>query len=63
MMNYEDNQIIVYPGSSLLDSKLKENNEKYRRSGLIEIGLVRNPNSSEFLKINLGDLIEIIKDN
>ena len=62
MMNYENNQIIVYPGSSLLEQKLKEKNEEYRKSGLIEIGLVRNPNSSEFLKLNLGDLIEIMKD-
>ena len=62
MMNYENNQIIVYPGSSLLEQKLKEKNEENRKSGLIEIGLVRNPNSSEFIKLNLGDLIEIMKD-
>jgi hypothetical protein len=58
-MDYEDNQIIAYPGSALLDSKLKENNEKYRKSGLIEIGMVRNSDSSKSLNISLGDLIEI----
>ncbi|MDP2628583.1 MAG: SAM-dependent chlorinase/fluorinase [Nanoarchaeota archaeon] len=64
MMDYEDNQIIAYPGSALLDSKLKENNEKYRKSGLIEIGMVRNSESSKYLNISLGDLIEITtKDN
>ncbi len=60
MMDYKNNQIIVYPGSSLLDQELKGNNEKYRKSGLIEIGLVRNPNSCKFLKTNLGDIIKII---
>lgn len=63
MMNYEDNSLIVYPGSSLLELKLKGDNEKYRKSGLIEIGLVRNPESSKTLKIQLGDIIKIMGNN
>ena len=62
MMNYEDEKVLVYPGSSLLNSKFEEDNETYRRSGLIEIGLVRNPESSKILNIQLGDTIKIIKD-
>lgn len=61
MMNYDDNKVIVYPGSSLLDSNLENSNEEYRKSGLIEIGLVRNSNSAKCLKICLGDLIEIVR--
>lgn len=62
MMNYKDSEIIVYPGSSLLESKFKEDNERHRKSGLIEIGLVRNSESSKVLDIKLGDKIKIIKD-
>lgn len=64
MMNYEDNSLMVYPGSSFLDSNHNDD-EEHRRSGLIEIGLVRNPKSSEALGIELGDIIKIkmrIKD-
>lgn len=61
MMNYEDNALIVYPGSSFLDKSKFENIEEYRKSGLIEIGLVRNSNSAKELGINLGDTIEIKK--
>ena len=59
MMNYEDNSLMVYPGSSFLNSNYKDNDEKYRRSGLIEIGLVRKPKSSEALGIELEDIIKI----
>lgn len=59
MMDQEDNALIVYPGSSFLDKSKFNNIEEYRRSGLIEIGLVRNPNSAKELGINLGDIIEI----
>jgi len=62
MMNYEDNKVIVYPGSALLDLKSKEDNEKYRKSGLIEIGLVRNSESSTTLNIQLGDIIKVVED-
>jgi len=61
MMNYEDNALIVYPGSSLLDKSKFDHIEEYRKSGLIEIGLVRNSNSAKELGINLGDIIEIKK--
>jgi|SRR3989339_151960 len=61
MMSYGDESLIVYPGSSLLDKRLLDDVDKYRKSGLIEIGLVRNPNSAGELGINLGDVIEIIK--
>jgi len=61
MMNYEDNALIVYPGSSMLDKSRFDNIEEYRKSGLIEIGLVRNPNSAKELGINLGDIVEIKK--
>jgi len=61
MMDQEDNALIVYPGSSFLDKSKFDNIEEYRKSGLIEIGLVRNPNSAEELGINLGDIIEIKK--
>jgi len=62
MMNYKDDQIILYPGSSLLDNKLNMNEDDYRTSGLLEIGLVRNSNSSKVLNISLGDVVEIIKE-
>ena len=62
MMNYEDNKVVAYPGGSLLDPNFKNDIEKYRTSGLIEVGLVRNPQSSKFLNIELGDIIKIIKD-
>lgn len=61
MMNYEDNTLIVYPGSSLLDKSKFNSSEEYRKSGLIEIGLVRNSNSARELGISLGDIIEIKK--
>jgi hypothetical protein len=35
--------------------------EEYRKSGLIEIGLVRNPNSAKELWIKIGDIITISK--
>jgi len=59
MMDYEDNTLVVYPGSSLLDKSKFEYIEEYRKSGLIEIGLVRNPNSAKELGIQIGDIIEI----
>ncbi len=61
MMNYEDNALIVYPGSSFLDKSKFDNIEEYRKSGLIEIGLVRSSNSARELGISLGDIIEIEK--
>lgn len=59
MMDYENNALIVYPGSSLLDRSKFDNVEEYRKSGLIEIGLVRNPNSAKELGISLGEIIKI----
>jgi hypothetical protein len=49
MMDLPDNTVVVYPGSSLLDSSKIDDMEEYRKSGLIEIGLVRNPNSAKEL--------------
>ncbi len=61
MMNHEDNSLVVYPGSSLLDKSEFKDIEEYRKSGLMEIGLVRNPNSAKELGINIGDIIHIKK--
>lgn len=62
MMNYEDDEIVVYPGSALLNLEYKKDNTKYKKSGLIEIGLVRNSESSKVLGIKLGDIIKIVKN-
>jgi S-adenosylmethionine hydrolase len=59
MMDHIENTLIVYPGSSLLDKSLFNNLEEYRKSGLIEIGLVRNKDSAKELGINIGDIIKI----
>jgi S-adenosylmethionine hydrolase len=59
IMNFENNALVIYPGSSLLDKSKIKNIENYRKSGLIEIGLVRNTNSAKKLGIKLGDIIEI----
>ena len=61
MMNYKNNTLVVYPGSSFLDKSKIKNIEEYRKSGLIEIGLVRNLNSAKKLGINLCDIIKIEK--
>jgi S-adenosylmethionine hydrolase len=63
MMNFEDNTLVIYPGSSLLDKSKTDDIEDFRKSGIIEIGLVRNKNSAKELGINLGDLIEIEKSS
>ncbi|MCX6796436.1 MAG: SAM-dependent chlorinase/fluorinase [Candidatus Falkowbacteria bacterium] len=62
MMNFEDNTLVVYPGSSLLDKSKINSIEEYIKSGLIEIGLVRDPDSAKKLGVNLGDIIEIEKN-
>ena len=59
MMNYQDNCLIVYPGSSLLDKDKINDMEGYRKSGLIEIGLVRNSNGAKELGVKIGDVIKI----
>lgn len=59
MMNYADNSLIVYPGSSLLNGNKIKDIEKYRKSGLLEIGLVRNPNSAKEIGAKIGDIIEL----
>lgn len=62
MMNYQDDTLVVYPGSALLDKSKVGNIEEYRKSGLIEIGLVRNTNSAEKLGVNFCDIIKIEKN-
>lgn len=47
MMSFKDNTLVIYPGSSLLDKSKIKNIEEYKKSGLIEIGLVRNLNSAK----------------
>ncbi len=59
MMSHPDNSLIVYPGSSLLDESKVKKVEEYRKSGLIEIGLVRNLNSAKEIGIKIGDVIEL----
>jgi hypothetical protein len=59
MMDYPDNTFCIYPGSSLLKKDWISDLRKFRRSGLIELGLVRNPNTARELDISLGDIIEI----
>lgn len=61
MMNYEDDALIIYPGSSLLNKNLINDNENFKKSGLLELGLVRNPNSAKNLNIKMGDIL-IIED-
>jgi S-adenosylmethionine hydrolase len=63
MMDFKDDTLVIYPGSSLLNKSKIENIEEYRKSGLIEIGLVRNQNSAEKLGVNIGNIIEIKKSD
>ncbi len=58
MMDHPDESLIIYPGSSLLDKTKIKNSEVFRKSGLIEIGLVGNTNSAKELGISIGDIIE-----
>jgi len=58
MMNYPDNTLVVYPGSSLLNKSIKESKEnRDPTSGLIEIGIVRETNSAEKLGVKLGSIV------
>jgi len=58
MMNYPDNTLVVYPGSSLLNKFIKESKEnRDPTSGLIEIGIVRETNSAEKLGVKLGSIV------
>lgn len=52
MMNEADNTLVLYPGSSL--ARLDD-----RWSGLLELGIVRCPNSAAQLNVNIGDVITI----
>jgi|GEM_PF-687014 len=61
MMNFNDNTLVVYPGSSLLDKSKTEDIDDFRKSGIIEIGMVRNRNSAKELGICLGDILKIEK--
>jgi len=59
MMSLSDRTITVYPGSSLLDNSKNKIEEEYRKSGLLELGIVRNTNSAKALGISIGDIIKI----
>lgn len=62
MMDNDDNDLVVYPGSSLLKKNKGDDLEDYAKTGLVEIGMVRSSKTAEKLNVEIGDVLKLLID-